>query len=528
MYSGIETFGEIVKNRALSKPNVRFVKFENDELTYSEYHRGGNKVANIMSSLGLAKSDTCAIMLPNCPEFLVAWLGLARLGVIEVPVNCAYKGDLLAYILNKAKCKALVISSRWVDRIKELSPELNHLRHVLVVGGKEDVGDGRMSWYSYENLMSHANEAEIDVEIKPSDPSLILFTSGTTGPSKGAILTHRANFSLARTACDLMNYGPDDRLYTVFPLFHVNARYTTILVALLADCDVVMHNRFSASNFWDICRREKITCFNYMGSLLTILMKQPERPDDADNPVRMIQGAPAPLEIYEDFQKRFNVKITEAYGSTEVGLATVNRADSFRKGSCGKAVPIYEVEIHDDNDEQCPPGVTGEIVVRPKEPWVLFSGYYGMPVETVKSWENLWFHTGDSGYMDEDGYFYFVDRRKDVVRRRGENISSYEIERVLNKHPKILESAVIGVPSELSEEEVLAVVNVKDEEVLSPEELLDFCQSRIAHFSVPRYVRFVKELPRTPSQRVEKYKLRKEGVTEDTWDREFTSYKVIR
>ena len=528
MYRGIETFGKIVEHRAEEKPFARFVRFEHHDLTYEEFHRNGNKVAHFMTSLGLKKGQTCAVMLPNSPEFLAVWLGLARIGVIEVPINTALKGDLLSYILNKAECQAIVISSQWVDRLQQIWDELKQLRHIIVVGGDEMPVSENITWHSYQELIDNASDAPVDVPIKPEDTSLILFTSGTTGPSKGAILSHRANFALATTCCDLMNYGPDDRMFTVFPLFHVNARYATILPALIADADVVMHQQFSASKFWDICRAEQITTFTYMGTLLTILMKQPERPDDANNPVRQIQGAPVPLEIYEDFEKRFNVKITEAYGSTEIGLATVNRAETFRKGACGKAVPIYEVEIHDDNDNPCLPGVVGEIVVRPKKPFIMFSGYYGMAEKTVEAWKNLWFHTGDRGRMDEDGYFYFVDRKKDVVRRRGENISSYEVERVINDHPKVFESAVIGVPSELSEEEVMAVVVLKEGEALEPEELLDFCQDRMAYFAVPRYIRFVNELPKNTSQRVEKYKLRKEGVTSDTWDREAVGYKVHR
>ena len=528
MYSGLETFGKVVEHRAKEKPHARFVRFPNVDITYDQFHREGNKVANLMTSLKLSKGQTCAVMLPNSPEFLATWLGLARIGVIEVPINVAYRGDLLAYILNQAECQAIVISSQWVDRLHDILEELNHLRHIIVVGDDVKSVKGKMTCHSYEQLMINANDDSVDIEIQPWDPSLILFTSGTTGPSKGAILSHRANFALASTCCDLMNYSSEDRLFTVFPLFHVNARYATILPALIAGCDVVMHERFSASKFWDICRTEQITSFTYMGSLLTILMKQPEHHDDANNPVRQIQGAPAPLEIYEDFQKRFNVKITEAYGSTEVGLAMVNRAETFRKGSCGKAVPIYQVEIHDENDQPCPPGVTGEIVVRPKEPWILFSGYYGMSEATVETWRNLWFHTGDRGRMDEDGYFYFVDRKKDVIRRRGENISSYEVERVINTHPKVFDSALVGIPSELSEEEVLAVIILREGEVLNPEELLDFCQSRMAHFAVPRYIRFVKEFPRTPSQRIEKYKLRIESVTSDTWDRELVGYKIHR
>ncbi|WP_458413485.1 AMP-binding protein [Schinkia sp. CFF1] len=528
MYRGIETFGEIVKYRAETKASERFIRFENRDLTYEEFHLSGNKVANFIASLGLAKGQTCAVMLPNSPEFLATWLGLARLGVIEVPINTAFRGDLLVYILNKAECQAIVISSQWVERLHHILGELTHLRHVIVVGEEYHPARGKITWHSYNEMINKVSDAPVDVRIKPKDPALILFTSGTTGPSKGVILCHQANFSVAKTACELMNYNQNDRLFTAFPLFHVNARYTTILVALLVGCDVVMHSRFSASKFWDICRTENITAFNFMGTLLTMLMKQPELSNDADNPVKKAFGAPTPLEIYEEFESRFQVKISEVYGSTELGTALYNPAESFRKGSCGYPVPVYEVEIHDEDGNPCPPGVAGEIVARPKQPNIMFSGYYGMPEATVDVWRNLWFHTGDTGRMDEDGYFYFIDRKKDVVRRRGENISSYEVERVINDHPKVFESAVIGVPSELSEEEVLAIIIVKEGKQLQPEELLDFCQDRMAHFAVPRFIRFVKELPKNTSQRVEKYKLRQEGISADTWDRELVGYKVRR
>ncbi|MFC3040437.1 AMP-binding protein [Virgibacillus xinjiangensis] len=528
MYNGTETFGAIVAFRAKEKPDQRFIRFETSDMTYREFHSGGNKVAHAMSSLGLSKGDRCAVMLPNGPEFLKTWLGLTRVGVVEVPVNTGLRGDLFAYILNQAKCKAIVIDQEWAGRLEDIHNELHYLEHVIVVGEDHPTPftDGMV--YSFEEMLEEASDGDVDIPVKPTDLSLILFTSGTTGPSKGVMLSHRANFALSHSCCDLMDYGPRDRLFTMFPLYHVNARYATILAALIAGSDVVMHKRFTASGFWDICKREQITTFTYMGSMLTILLKQPELSGDADNPVRQIQGAPCPSEIYDEFQDRFNIKITEAYGSTEIGLAMVNRAETFRKGSCGRKLPIYEVEIHDDDGNPCPPNTAGEIVVRPKEPSVLFSGYYGMPEATVKAWKNLWFHTGDRGRMDEDGYFYFVDRQKDVVRRRGENISSFEVESVINKHPAVHGSAVIGVPSELSEEEVLAVVQAKDDTKLSSRELLDFCQRRLPHFAVPRYVRFVEEFPRTPSQRIEKYKLRKQGITEDTWDREAAGYTVQR
>jgi len=342
------------------------------------------------------------------------------------------------------------------------------------------------------------------------------------------VLSHRANFSVAHTACGLMNYDENDCLFSMFPLFHVNARYTTVLVALIAGSTVVLHTRFSASHFWDICRWEGVTAFNFMGSMLTILMKQSEREDDEDNPVKKIFGAPTPPGLYESFTKRFGLTIAEVYGSTELGTAAANVPDSFKIGACGREVPIYEVAIHDEEGYPVEPGVRGEIVVRPKKGGVMFSRYYGNPEATVKAWKDLWFHTGDVGWLDEEGYLYFADRKKDVVRRKGENISSYEVESVINRHPQVQECAIIGVPSELSEEEVMAVLVLKQKKELDPEQLLNYCEDHLAHFALPRYIRIVKELPRTPSQRVEKYKLREEGVTVDTWDRETVNYKVKR
>ncbi|WP_066304225.1 AMP-binding protein [Bacillus sp. FJAT-29814] len=527
MYKGIWTFGKVVEFRTKTSPFKRFVRFEHTDVTYNEFHKNGNKVADFMKSLGLSKGQTCAVMLPNCPEFLFTWLGLSRIGVIEVPINTSFRGDLLTYMLNKAECQAIVISADLVDRVEAVIGELENLRHIIIVGGFSKSSVDSVSVHSFEELLSQASDSEIDVEITPDDPSVILFTSGTTGPSKGVVLTHIHNFKLAENCCEIMDYGPEDRLFTGYPLFHGNARFTTVLAALLADSDVVLHEKFSTSKFWDICRAEKITSFNALGSLFTLLMKLPERPDDADHLVRKAYGGPTPPELYDAFRERFNVKVTEIYGLTEVGTVTNNLADSFRKGSCGRAVPFYEIEIHDEDDRPCPQGVAGEIVLRPKEPGVMFTGYYKMEKETVEAWKNLWFHSGDRGMKDEDGYIYFIDRKKDAIRRRGENISSYEVERVINSHPSVYDSAAVGVPAENNgDEEVLAVIMVKDGATLEPEELLEFCKPRMAHFAIPRYIRLVKELPRNTSQRVEKYKLRQEGITLDTWDRERAGYEV--
>ncbi len=466
-------------------------------------------------------------MLPNQPEFLDAWAGVAKAGLIEVPVNTAYKGDLLAYLLEHAQCQVLIVHAQWTDRVAAILDEVQSLRLVVVVGG-EPAGLAAMATTSWDAFLSGSPTTAPDVDVTAEDVSAILYTSGTTGPSKGVVLTHAANFYLARNCVELMAYSESDIVFNAFPLFHVNARYSGLLPVMYADGESVLYSRFSASGFWDTCRQHGVTAFNYMGALLMMLFKQPERPDDADNPVRRAYGAPAPVTIYKEFEARFGMQLVEVYGSTEGGTVTMNTVDSFRIGSCGRPVPYFDVEIHDPLDNRLPSGEVGEIVVRPREPHALFERYHDMPEESLHAFRNLWFHTGDRGRTDDDGYFYYVDRMKDAIRRRGENISSWEVEKVVTSHDSVAEAAAIGVPSELTEEEVLIVVVAKPGHEIDPVSLLDLCQLRLPHYAVPRYVRIADELPKTPSQRIEKYKLRVEGLLPGTWDREDHGYEVHR
>lgn len=526
-YNGEWTMAAIVAARAAQSPERRAVRFETDVVTYGEWDSLGNRIANALLRCGLERGSRVAVMLPNRPEFIGAWLGVAKAGLVEVPVNTAYKGDLLAYLLNQAQCEVLIIDAQWIARVFAVRDELQWLKTVVVVGGESETLPG-VRTTTWSEFISDGVDDPPNVRVQPEDISAILYTSGTTGPSKGVVLTHAANFYLARNVAELMDYGPSDVVFNAFPLFHVNARYSGVLPAMYADGESVLHSRFSASGFWDICRAEGVTAFNYMGAMLMMLYKQPERPDDADNPVRRAYGAPAPVTIYADFERRFGVQLVEVYGSTEAGTVTMNTVESFRVGSCGRPVPYYEVRIHDEHDRPLPPGEVGEIVVRPREPHALFERYHNMPEETLTAFRNLWFHTGDRGKTDADGYFYFVDRMKDAIRRRGENISSWEVEKVVTSHESVEEAAAIGVPSELTEEEVLIVVVPKPGHQIDPVELLDLCQERLPYYAVPRYVRFVAELPKTPSQRVEKYRLRAEGLVPGTWDREEHGYKVQR
>jgi crotonobetaine/carnitine-CoA ligase len=310
----------------------------------------------------------------------------------------------------------------------------------------------------------------------------------------------------------------DDVLFTSLPLFHVNAQSLTTVGSIVSGRPMVLAPRFSASRYFDDLRAHRATVFNYIGAMLTMLYKQPERPDDADNPVRLTVGGAAPAEIWRTFEERFGLTILEIYGLTETATFCLGSPpDDIRVGKIGKPVSWSEVRVEAEGGAEAPDGEPGEIVIRSKREHTLFLGYYKNPEATEQATAGGWFHSGDRGRRDSDGYFVFIDRLKDSIRRRGENISSYEIEQIVNAHPAVAESAAVGVPSELGEEEVMIVV-VSREDGLDPAELVEFCRERMAEFMVPRYVELRGELPKTATQRVQKYQLREQG-TVNAWDR---------
>jgi carnitine-CoA ligase len=526
MDNAYATIADVLADRAATRPDHEIIRFPDGAMTYGELDERANRMAHLLQSLGTGPGDRAAALLPNGPDFLTTWFGISRGGAVEVPLNVALKGDLLAYQLNQAECSTLVVDAAHLDRVTAIADQLTSLRSVVVAHGTAQSVDG-LEVVNLEDALLASATHHPGVTVDHLSPSGVLFTSGTTGPSKGVVRSHANDFTLARTTIAIMGYQTGETLFTAFPLFHLNAKFNSVLPAMLLDGTLVLHDRFSASRFWDICRKEGVTAFNFMGALLMMLMKQPERDGDRDHHVRCAYGAPAPATIFEDFERRFGVRLVEVYGSTELGIATHNTVEDFKIGSCGRPADYFEVEIHDGQDRPCPPGVEGELVVRPRRPGALFTEYYRMPEATLHAFRNLWFHSGDRAVQDTDGTFRYVDRMKDAIRRRGENISSWEVEKSILTHAGVAEAAVIGVPSELTDEEVLAVVVLTDAE-LTPEQLLDHCQERLPYFAVPRYVRVVDELPKTPSERVEKYRLRAEGLTSGTWDREAHGYEVRR
>ncbi|MDE0841104.1 MAG: ATP-dependent acyl-CoA ligase [Porticoccaceae bacterium] len=512
----------IIEDKARQHPNHVVFQFRDEPVTFEQLNHNINKAANGFSAMGVKHGDKVALMLPNCVEFLYAWFGLNKIGAVEVPINVALKGTGLVHQIVQSDSLVLVADTVFLDRLAPVSDDLSSVTHTVFYNTTDE--QALPSWKGIEScdfaeLMDHSSDSP-NVIVNSSDLASILFTSGTTGVSKGVMISHYYWYDIWSQSVKYSQYTEDDVLYTGLPFFHGNAQGITIGPAILADAKAVIVERFSASSLWEDCRRWECTEANYIGGIIPILMKAAERADDCDNPLRLMVGAAAPVNIWHDFEKRFNTKLLEVYGMTECYCCLANPIDNVRPGSCGKAITGWDVQIIDENNNQAAPMELGEFVARPQTMGVGTNGYYKMPEKSLELFENMWINTGDLGRMDEDGYFYFVDRKKQALRRRGENISSFEVEAVISSHPSVLESCVVGVPSDVGEEDVKAVVIMQEGQEVSEAELIAWCEPRMAYFAIPRYIAFRDSLPKTPSERVEKYKLKVEGVTADCWDRE--------
>jgi crotonobetaine/carnitine-CoA ligase len=512
-----QTQAELYGSRVLALVN-------GEQVTYEQLADRAARFAAGLQELGIGRGDRVAVMMPTRPEFLYAWFGILAVGAIEVPIHDAARGPGIAYILDTTGARALVVDEEHVDHVAGQIGAVESLERVIVTGGAPALDKPTVD---FADLLDH--EPSEVVELKPRDPASILFTGGTTGPPKGVVLPHNHNLNLAQGVADIIRYSEDDVLYSVFPLFHANAKYMTVLAAMVSGARAVIDRKFSASRFWDICRREGVTAFNGQGEMLRILLKQPEREADRENSVRVVVGAAAATDLVEQFEQRFDVAVLDAYGMTETGPSLMVTWDERRPGSAGKATPWYEVRVVDEDDVEVPDGVTGEIVVRPKRPFVMMDRYWGNEAATLASMGNLWFHTGDNAYRDPDGFHWFVARGTDSIRRRGENVSAWEVERVLADHTELLEAAVYGVPSELGGQEVMVAVVRRPESSVTAEDLLDYCTGKMPHFAVPRFVRFMEALPRSHAQRVLKQELKADGPeAPGVWDREAVGYVVQR
>jgi crotonobetaine/carnitine-CoA ligase len=525
--AGIETrparrwsYAGLVEEKAALHGDRTFAQFGEQRVSYASLDARSNAVGNSLRDLGVAPGEKVAVMLPNCPEFLDVWFATEKIGATMVPVNISLKGDGLRYIISHSDSVVAVVHEQVAGPFLDIRHDVGAVRDIIVTGNVALVEDAR----PYADLLTGSQERP-EHRIREEDMVAILYTSGTTGPPKGVV--HRqGRVRFAQTFADLVGYGRDDILYTFLPLFHANAQVLTIGVALCSDASVAVDPSFTASGFWDRTRVYGATVFNYIGGVLQILYSQPPREDDRDNPIRFCLGPGAPAAIWEEFEERFGVRIVEFWSSTEGGL-TFNGFEG-RIGSIGKPVHEYnEVKVVDDRDQECPSGVVGELVSRFAEEGKRLE-YYKMPEATSEKTRAGWLRSGDLGYRDEDGYYFYVDRAKDSIRRRGENISSWEVETVANKHPAIAECAAYGVPSEVGEEEVMVAIRLNPGSTFDPPEFLRWCEERMAYYMVPRYVRFVDGFEKTETHRIQKTGLKREGVTDDTWDRQAAGYEVRR
>ncbi|UFJ42622.1 ATP-dependent acyl-CoA ligase [Brevibacillus humidisoli] len=492
---------ELIGEQAKRIPDDTFLVYQNECFTYADAEKKSNQVANLLAARGIRKGDHIALMLKNHPDYLWIWFGIAKLGAVMIPLNVHAKGESLCYTMNHSDAVMLIVDQEYSEEIVKIKTDLTQLQQIL----------------HRDELMRQAHKESGRhrpyTAIRKEDPLSIIYTSGTTGRPKGVVLSHYSYINTGLMFRDvMMRIRKDDILYTCLPLFHCNAQQLSVMSTLLSGAKLVLSERFSASRFWEEIRQSQATIFNYIGSMLTILMKQPPQLTDQDNTITRVFGGGAPKEIWREFEQRFGLTIVEGYGLTESATVCLcNSLEEIRVGSIGKPLPHISIRVVNEQDQETAPNEVGEIAIREDVPHTQFSGYYKMPDKTEEAIKDGWFHTGDRGYRDEDGYFYFKDRLKDCIRYRGENISSYEIEQVVNKYPSVRESAAIGVPSEVGEEDVKVVLTLQPNHSLDYQDFLSFCQERMAYYMVPRYVEVVEELPKTATQRIQKYALRQQG-----------------
>jgi carnitine-CoA ligase len=525
-----------------------FLNLAGQPITYRGLQERSGRAANGLAAIGVGFSDRVAIMMSACPEWVVTWFAANRLGAVVVPVNTAYRGDFLANQLSDSATSVVVVERSLLDRVAEVASEVEGLRCVLVredgadVVGAGDhpmapvVGDLRIEALAslerdQEVLSALASTNPAADELAGPDwasPAAVFFSSGTTGRSKGALCSHHYLLSAAAAMVDCWKLGTGETLYAPLPLFHLSA-VGSVLGPLLAGGTGVIDRSFSVSQTWDRVREIGASGIALAGPMVMMLWNLPADPRDAAIPLRFLSAAPVPAQIYHDIEERYRCRIVTCYGLSEAfPVAYAGVDDDNPPGSSGRANPRFEVAIVDSDDVAVPTGVVGEIVCRPRDPHVVFEGYDGRPAETLAQLGALWFHTGDVGRFDEAGNLTYVDRKKDSIRRRGENISSFEVEQVLLRHPAVAEVAAFGVPSDIGEDDVMVSLTLQPEIDLDMFELMDFCADRMPYFAVPRYVEVVDQLPKNVIGRVLKPVLRERGVTAASWDRDASGYVLKR
>ncbi len=473
-----------------------------------------SRFGGTLRAAGIDRGDHVAVMCSNRIELLQVYLGCGWIGAVMVPINTASRGAQLGHILTNSQAKLLVLQAEFADALSGLDMSLPSLVSIWLIG------DARVVERWPTPIAFPDPEGPVaEAPVEPGDTVAILYTSGTTGMSKGVCCPHAQYFWWGVNTARLLGLSGDDVLLTTLPLFHTNA-LNTFYQALLTGASMVVEPRFSASGFAASLSRHGATVTYLLGAMVPILLSRPESELDRAHRVKLSLAPGVPERFHPQFLERFGFPLLDGYGSTETNFVLGCTLAQRHPGTMGPVSDGFEARVVDDADNAVPDGASGELVLRATEPFAFATGYFGMPEQTVQAWRNLWFHTGDRVVRDADGYFRFVDRMKDAIRRRGENISSYEVEQVLLSHPDVAEAAAFPVGSELAEDEVMAAVVLRDGCGLPPAALAEYCKGRMPGFAIPRYIEVVASLPMTENGKVQKFRLRERGVTAATWDRE--------
>lgn len=485
-------------------------------ITYAGAPAVAARSAGRLAAAGIRAGDRVIAFLPNGMDLVELWFGAAWLGAVLAPINTAFRGPQLHHALALAEPALIVTDRQLLEHLRD--PDVRTaVKSRTCITGMTDTADlhGDLPAIPLpaagEPLAAHA--------ARPGDPIAILYTSGTSGPSKGVICPHAQFFWWGVLTGEALDVTSGDVLFTTLPFFHTNA-LNSMWQALLAGATFTFAERFSASQFWDQAQQAGATVTYLLGAMVHILLKAPPGPGEKDHRMRVGLSPATSPELVEQFHQRFGVRLIEGYGSTETNMIMSNVNGGYAPGTMGRVQPGFEVRIVDENDCEVPRGAPGELVVRHLEPFSVANGYFANPEATASAWRNLWFHTGDRVVCDEQGIYHFLDRIKDAIRRRGENISSWEVEQALLSHPDIKNAAVVGIPAQVGEEDVMAFIVPRDGNQPEPDAVIRFLEDRIARFAIPRYLEFADELPLTENGKVKKYMLKEWGVSPATWDRE--------
>ena len=525
-----ETVTQILARAVANYPDNTWLDFQGETYTYADMDRRSTRLAHGLAARGVVQGDRVCSLLDSNVDSVSLWLAANKLGAIHVPVNTAYKGSFLSHQFDDAGAQVLVMEPDYALRLSNIEDDLPQARTVLVRGDDLPLPDYKRLQAERLSDAYVGNDAPLPDVNKPGDLCMLIFTGGTTGPSKGCMISHNYACNVARQILKREARNQDTINWTPLPFFHMNALAGSILSCAMVGARVAVFPRFSVSKFWDDIERSGATIVNLLGSMLTFIANAPdsEAARRCFGQVYAVRGSPFPLEIQRKWKERFGVTVTGShnYGLTEAARVT-SLADDIvgPPGNAGQVNEDFEVRIVDEDDNEVPVGQPGEIIIRPRHPDIMFSGYWNRPEDTLKIMRNLWLHSGDIGRMDENGFMFFVDRKKDYLRRRGENISSQELEATFKKHDAIKDVAVHAVFAG-SEDEVKATITLKDGIHISEQELCEWCLDKVPYFAIPRFIEFRSDLPRNPVGRVLKYQLRDEGCTPNTWDREKENFQI--